>query len=82
MFIRTPKGIDIFLETQPSYTIGQVKTMIKEKRGIPSDELKVKFAGQLLEDGHTLSDLNIQDGSTMTLNYSTAGKVYFIQLPS
>ena len=41
--------------------------MIQEKRVIPTDELKLIFAGQLLEDGRTLSDYNIQDGATLTL---------------
>ena len=66
VFIQTPKE-DIFLETQPSYTIGHIKSMIQEKKGIPPDELKLVFAGQLLEDGRTLSDYNIQDGASLTL---------------
>ena len=46
--------------------------MIQEKKGVPSDELKLKFADQLLEDDHcTLSDYNIQDGSTLIYNYRT-----------
>ena len=48
--------------------------MIHKKKEVPTDELKLKFAGQLLEDGHTLSNYNILGGSTVTLNYST-GKV-------
>ena len=66
VFVWTPKG-DTYLETQPSYTIGHIKSMIQEKKGFPSDELKLIFAGQLLEDGRTLSDYNIQDGATLTL---------------
>ena len=50
------------LETQPSYTIGQVKTMIQGKLGVSTEELKLVFANQLLEDGCTLSDYSIQDG--------------------
>ena len=53
----------LFLETQPSYTIGHIKTMIHKKLGISPEKLKLVFANQLLEDGHTLSDYNIQDGS-------------------
>lgn len=53
---------DIFLETQPSYTIGQVKAMIQ---GILSVALKLTFAGQVLEDRYTLSDYNILDGSVI-----------------
>ena len=63
VFIQSLKGPTFFLETQPSYTIGLIKTMIHEKQGIPPEKLKLRFADQLLEDGHTLSDYNIQDGS-------------------
>ena len=66
VIIQTPKR-DIFLETQPSYTIGQVKTMTQGKLGVPIEELKLVFANQLLEDGCTLSDYNIQDGATLSL---------------
>ena len=59
-----PKG-DIFLETQPSYTIGHVKSVIQEKKGVSIDELKLRFAGRLLQDSCTLSDYNIEDGATI-----------------
>ena len=72
VFIQTPKGTTFFLETQPSYTVGHIKSMIQERKGVPSDELKLKFADLLLEDDHcTLSDYNIQDGSTVILYYRT-----------
>ena len=41
--------------------------MIQEKTEIPTGRLKLVFADQLLENGRTLSDYNIQDGSTLTL---------------
>ena len=46
--------------------------MIQEKKGVPSDELKLKFVDLLLEDDHcTLSDHNILDGSTLIYNCRT-----------
>ena len=65
VFIQIPKVPTLFLETQPSYTIGHIKTMIQEKEGIPPEKMKLVFADQLFEDGHTLSDYSIQDGSTI-----------------
>ena len=41
--------------------------MIQEKKGVSTDELKLKFAGRLLHDRRTLSDYNIQDGATITI---------------
>ena len=72
VFIQIPRKATLFLEIQPSYTIGHIKTMIQEKQGIPPDKLKLRFADQLLEDRHTLSDYNIQDGSIM---YSNIGRM-------
>ena len=73
VFIQSIRGPSFYLETQPSYTIGHIKTMIQEKNGIPPDELKLRFTGQLLKDGHTLSDYDIRDGSKL---YSNIGRMY------
>ena len=45
--------------------------MIQEKKGIAADRAKLVFGSRYLEDGHTLSDYNIQDGAT--LNLGTVG---------
>ena len=75
VFVQTLKVPTFYLKTQPSYTIGHIKTMIQEKKGVPSDELKLGFADQLLEDGHTLSDYNIQDGSVIYIGRQ--GSIYW-----
>lgn len=85
VFIQTPKGTTFFLETQPSYTIGLIKLMIKDKKGVPTDELKLKCANidQLLEDDHcTLSGYNIQNGSTVIFNYRTGKDSMAVQILS
>ena len=67
IFIKTETGKAITLDVKAGWTIDNVKTKIKEVKGIPRVQQILIFATKQLEDDGTLSNLNIQAGSTLHL---------------
>ncbi|KAL7597621.1 hypothetical protein Lser_V15G23021 [Lactuca serriola] len=67
IFIKTSAGKTITLVVCSSETIGNVKEMIQDKEGIPRHQQRLMIDGENLEDDLTLSDYDIENGSSLDL---------------
>ena len=69
VIIKTENGRNnMFLKTESSFAIEHIKSMIRDKKGIPSDAVTLRWSEKQLEDGHTLNYYNIPDGSILYMH--------------
>ncbi|MEI6138630.1 MAG: ubiquitin-like protein [Mariniphaga sp.] len=71
IFVKLPSGKTITLEVEPNDTMDQIKANIQDKEDIPPDQQRLTYGGQVLEDGGTVADYNIHDGSTLFFSTTT-----------
>ena len=67
IFVETLTGKTIAVEVVQTEKVESAKAKIQDKGGIPVDQQRILFAGIQLENGHILSDYNVQDKSTLHL---------------
>ena len=62
-----PSGKTIQLDISDPYTIAKVRQEVSRREGIPPHCQQLTFTGRVLEDGHALTDYNIQYESKLDL---------------
>ncbi|XP_058094641.1 polyubiquitin 11-like [Magnolia sinica] len=67
IFFKPLTGRTISLVMKLCDTIKSVKAKIQEKEGTPVRNLRLVYAGKLLEDNRTLQDYNIEKDSTLNM---------------
>jgi hypothetical protein len=60
-------GKVIDLDVVPENTIGEIKTMIETKIGLPSKNIRLIYNREILGDDLVLSQRNIMNGCTIEL---------------
>ena len=76
IIIETLTGVKMTLEVEPTDTVERVKTEIQGKTNIQVSQQWLIFTNKRLEDDRTLSDYNIQFGSTVYLILTRGGVLY------
>ena len=67
LHIKDGEGNTFSLEVGPSDTIGDIKSKIEKKEGIPADQQRLSFNGVELEAGRTIRQYKIGQGSIIEL---------------
>jgi ubiquitin len=74
--VKTLTGKTIRVVVEPSDTVEQLKEKIQNQEGIPTDQQRLIFASQQLEDERTLDDYKVVKGSVMHLILRLRGGMY------
>jgi hypothetical protein len=75
IFVKTLSGLAVTLEVHPFWTIGKVKTVLQSAISIEAgiDDMKMVFAGKVLENFRSLAQYMIQKESTLHLVVNVRG---------
>ena len=66
IFVAMPSGKTITIDVEPKEVVFYVKAKIEDQEGLPGDYFELMFECNVLDEGSTLLDCNIQHESTLT----------------
>ena len=72
LYVLQPTYSTLTLDVEPSDTIENVKAKLQDSAGFAIESQYLYLAGQLMEDGRTLSDYNVTSSSTIPLVATSA----------
>jgi ubiquitin len=75
IYVKTLTGATIMIKVDPEDTIESLKLKIEVNKGPSPNHQRLIYAGRQLEDGHTLSDYDIQKDSTIHLVLRLRGMI-------
>eukprot|EP01033_Poteriospumella_lacustris_P021788 gene21788-16252_t len=67
VFVRTLAGKTLALMVDPFADVTVLKGMIRDREGMPVDQLRLIYAGRQLEDGRSLIDQGVHNEATLHL---------------
>ena len=73
--MKTQTGKTVAISIEPSSTIETFKQKLQDEAGIPANLQCLSYATSLLEDGHTLMDYGVEEGSSLELYVRMSGGI-------
>jgi hypothetical protein len=73
IFVQTLDGKVLTLIVEPHSTISQVKSIIEDKEGIPTDQQELQFGSSILSEDRSLADCGILRETTFILKLILPG---------
>lgn len=71
--IKTLSGRKVLHDFQPSQKIVDIKEILQEKEGTPKDQIRLIYAGKVINDEMTIEECNIQPGVSIMMALNMRG---------
>ena len=80
--IKCSSGTKLTVTAEFTRTVGELKSQLEADVGVPPEQMRLIYAGQVLKDQQTLASYNIEDGRTVHLMQGAAAPAASITSPA